>query len=168
MGKFAVVYIVKSCEKSGGRSFRMTPRCTWHYPTHRLSPGSKLFFRTVVGWLTCWVRSYDSWNMEHAAPGSELRAPRSSNASSVLPGPPAGGRGKDGRIHNDSSRYSTAAQREVTPLCLYLYICCHHFFVHLIFVSLVACLLHTGHRARRRTERRSVEARSRSATGGRG
>ena len=27
------------------------------------------------------------------------------------------------------SRCSTAAQREVAPLCLY--ICCHHFFVHL-------------------------------------
>ena len=33
--------------------------------------------------------------------------------------------GKAGRIHNDSSRYSTAAQREVASLCLY--ICCHRF-----------------------------------------
>ena len=58
---------------------------------HRFSPGSKLFFGTVVGWLTCWVRSHDSCDMEHAAPGSVLRASRSSNASSGLPGPPTGG-----------------------------------------------------------------------------
>ena len=51
----------------------------------------KVFFGTVVGWLTCWVRSYDSCDMEHAAPGSVLRASRSSNASSGLPGPPTGG-----------------------------------------------------------------------------
>ena len=51
----------------------------------------KLFFGTVVGWLTCWVRSYASCDMEHAAPGSVLRASRSSNASSGLPGPPTGG-----------------------------------------------------------------------------
>ena len=113
----------------------MTSRCTRQHLTHRFSPGSKLLFGTVVGWLTCWVRSYDSCDMEHAAPGSVLRASRSSNASSRLPGPPAGGRGKDGRIHNDSSRYSTAAQREVAPLCLYIY--CHHFFVH--FHSVLAC-----------------------------
>ena len=31
-----------------------------------------------------------------------------------------------------SSRHSPAAQREVAPLCLY--ICCHHFFVHLLVV----------------------------------
>ena len=103
----------------------MTPRYTHPHLTHRFSPGSKLFFGTVVGWLTCWVRSYGSCDMEHAAPGSVLRASRSSNASSGLPGPPAGGRGKDGRIHNDSSRYSPAAEREVASLCLY--ICCHHF-----------------------------------------
>jgi hypothetical protein len=51
----------------------------------------RVFFGTVVGWLTCWVRSYDSCDMEHAAPGSVLRASRSSNASSGLPGPPTGG-----------------------------------------------------------------------------
>ena len=51
----------------------------------------KVFFGTVVGWLTCWVRSYGSCDMEHAAPGSVLRASRSSNASSGLPGPPTGG-----------------------------------------------------------------------------
>ena len=96
----------------------MTSRCTHPRLTHRFSPGSKLFFGTVVGWLTCWVRSYDSCDMEHAAPGSVLRASRSSNASSGLPGPPAGGRGKDGRIHNSCSRCSTAAQREVASLCL--------------------------------------------------
>ena len=78
----------------------------------------KSVFGTVVGWLTCWVRSYDSYDMEHAAPGSVLRASRSPNASSGLPGPPAGGRGKDGRIHNSCSRCSTAAQREVASLCL--------------------------------------------------
>ena len=54
-------------------------------------PGSKLFFGTVVGWLTCWVRSYGSCDMEHAAPGSVLRASISSNASSGLAGPPTGG-----------------------------------------------------------------------------
>ena len=64
--------------------------------------------------------------MEHAAPaGSVFRASKSSNASSGLPGPPAGGRGNDGRIHDDQLRHSTAAQREVASLCLY--ICCHHF-----------------------------------------
>ena len=96
------------------------PACHSSFPTWL-----KSVFGTVVGWPTCWVRSYDSCDMEHAAPGSVLRASRSSNASSGPPGPPAGGRGKDGRIHNDSSRYSTAAQREVASLCLY--ICCHHF-----------------------------------------
>ena len=64
------------------------------------------------------VRLYGSCDMEHAAPGSVLRASISSNASSGLPGPPAGGRGKDGRIHNDCSRYSPAAQREVASLYL--------------------------------------------------
>ena len=103
----------------------MTSRCTPPRLPRRFSPGSKLFFGTVVGWLTCWVRSYGSCDMEHAAPGSVLRASRSRNASSGLPGPPAGGRGKDGPIHNDSSRYSPAAEREVASLCLY--ICCHHF-----------------------------------------
>ena len=94
----------------------MTPRCTHPALPHRFSPGSKLFFGAVVGWLTCWVRSYGSCDMEHAAPGSVLRASRSFNASPGLPGPPAGGRGKDGRMHNDSSRYSPAAQREVASL----------------------------------------------------
>ena len=103
----------------------MASRCKHQHLTHRFSPGSKLFFGTVVGWLTCWVRAYDSCDMKHAAPGSVLRASRSSNASSGLPGPPAGGRGKDGLIHNDKLRHSTAAQREVAPLCVY--ICCHHF-----------------------------------------
>ena len=103
----------------------MIPRHTRQQLTDRFSPGSTLFFGTVVGWLTCWVVSYDSCDMEHAAPGSVLRASRSSNASFGLPGPPAGGRGKDSRIHNDSARHSTAAQREVASLCLY--ICCHHF-----------------------------------------
>ena len=78
-------------KRSGGRSFHMTSRCTASRLPHRFSPGSKLFFGTVVGWLTCWVRSYDSCDMEHAAPGSVLRASRSSNASSGLPGPPTGG-----------------------------------------------------------------------------
>ena len=103
----------------------MASRCTHPRLPHRFSPGSKLFFGTVVGWLTCWIVPYGSCDMEHAAPRSVLRASRSSNDSSGLPGPPAGSRGKDGRIHNDSSRYSKAAQREVASLCLY--ICCHHF-----------------------------------------
>ena len=64
--------------------------------------------------------------MEHAAlVGSVLRASESPDASSGLPGPPAGGRGKDGRIHIDKLRHSTVALREVASLCLY--ICCHHF-----------------------------------------
>ena len=100
----------------------MTPRYTPPRLPHRFSPGSKLFFGTVVGWLTCWVRSYGSCDMEHAAPGSVLHASRPSNASSGLPGPPAGGRGKDGRIHNDCSRYSPAAQREVASLCCTLFV----------------------------------------------
>ena len=90
-GRDAVACTVKSCGKSGGRSFHMTSRWTHQHLTHRFSPGSKLFFGTVVGWLACWVRSYDSCDMEHAAPGSVLRASRSSNASSGLPGPPTGG-----------------------------------------------------------------------------
>ena len=53
------------------------------------------------------------------------RASGSSNASSGLLGTPTGGKGKDGRIHNDSSRHSTAAQREVASL--FLYIGRHHF-----------------------------------------
>ena len=122
MGNFAGASIVKSFEKSGGRSFHMTPRCTHPPLPHRFSPGSKLFFGTVVGWLTCWVRSYGSCDMEHAAPGSVLRASESSNASSGLPGPPVGGRGKDGRIHNSCSRWSTAAQREVASLCCALFV----------------------------------------------
>ena len=85
----------------------------------------KVLGGAVVSWLTCWVRSYGSCDMEHAAPGSVLRASRSSSASFGLPDPPAGGRGKDGRIHNDKLRHSTVAQREVASLCLY--ICCHHF-----------------------------------------
>ena len=99
----------------------------------------KCFFGTVVGWLTCWARSYDSCDMEHAAPGSVLRASRSPNASSGLPGPPAGGRGKDGRIHNSCSRSAAQRQseREVAPLCtvapLVFVHCSHHFFVHLHF-----------------------------------
>ena len=100
----------------------MTSRCTHPRLPHRFSPGSKLFFGTVVGWLTCWVRSYASCDMEHAAPGSVLHASRPSNASSRLPGPPAGGRGKDGRIHNSCSRCSTAAQREVASLCCALFV----------------------------------------------
>ena len=102
----------------------MASRCKHQHLTHRFSPGSKFGGGAVVAWLTCWIVSYDSCDMEHAAPGSVLRASRSSNASSGLPGPPTGGQDKDGRIHNDSSRYSTAAQREVASL--YLYICCHH------------------------------------------
>ena len=66
--------IVMSCGKIVRRSFHMTSRCTHPPLPHRFSPGSKLFFGTVVGWLTCWVRSYDSCDMEHAAPGSVLRA----------------------------------------------------------------------------------------------
>ena len=31
-----------------------------------------MFFGTVVGWLTCWIVSYASYDMEHAAPGSVL------------------------------------------------------------------------------------------------
>ena len=85
----------------------------------------KVFFGTVVGWLTCWVRSYDSCDVEYAAPGSVLRASRSPNASSGLPGPPAGGRGKDGRIHNEAHGIAQRLEQEVAPLCLY--ICCHHF-----------------------------------------
>ena len=69
----------------------MTSRYTHQHPTHRFSPGSKLFFGTVVGWLTCWIVSYDSCDMEHAAPGSVLRASNSSDASSGPPDPPAGG-----------------------------------------------------------------------------
>ena len=103
----------------------MASRYGHRHLTHRFSPGSKLFLGVVVSWLTCWVRSYESCDMEHAAPGNVLRASGSSNASSGPPGPPAGGRGKDGRIHNESSRYSTAAQRDVASLCLC--ICCHHF-----------------------------------------
>ena len=103
----------------------MVPRCTHPRFSHRLSPGSKLFFGMDVGWLTCWIVSYDSCDMEHAALGSVFRASESPEASSGLPGPPAGGCGKDGRIHNDKLRHSTAAQREVAPRCLY--ICCHHF-----------------------------------------
>ena len=34
---------------------------------------TKVVFGAVVGWLTCWVRSYGSCDMEHAAPGE--RAP---------------------------------------------------------------------------------------------
>ena len=109
---------VASCGNSGGRSFHMTPRYTQSRLPHRFSPGSKLFFGTVIGWLTCWIVSYASYDMEHAAPGSVLHASRSSNASSGLPGPPAGGRGKDGRIITISSRLSTAAEREVASLCL--------------------------------------------------
>ena len=122
----------------------MASRCTHPRLPHRFSPGSKLFSGTVVGWLTCWVRSYDSCDMEHAAPGSVFRASRSSNASSGLPGPPAGGRGKDGRIHNDSSRYSTEAQREVASLCLY--ICCHHF----LYISILCWRDNEQPRARTR------------------
>ena len=50
-----------------------------------------------------------------------------SNASSGLPTQPAGRRPRsdDGRIITMSPRHSTAAQREVASLCLY--ICCHHF-----------------------------------------
>ena len=55
--------------------------------------------------------------MEHAASGSVLRASRSSNVSSGLPGPPAGGRGKDGRIHNDSSRSMAQRLREKWRHC---------------------------------------------------
>ena len=103
----------------------MTSKCKQSRLPHRFSPGSKLFFVTAVGWLTCWVGPYDSCDMEHAAPRSVLRASGSANASSGLPGLPAGCRGKDVRIHNDSARYSTAAQQEVASLCLY--ICYHHF-----------------------------------------
>ena len=103
----------------------MVSRYMRQHLTHRFSPGSKLFFGTDVGWLTFWVVSYDPCDIEHAAPGSVLCASNSSNASSGLPGPPAGGRGKDGRIITISSRHSTAAQREVGSLCLY--ICCHPF-----------------------------------------
>ena len=90
-GRAEDAYTVMSCEKIGGRSFHMTSRCTPPRLPHRFSPGSKLFFGTVVGWLTCWVVSYASYDMEHAAPGSVLHASRPSNASSGLPGPPAGG-----------------------------------------------------------------------------
>ena len=145
-GRAEIAYIVMSCEKIVQR------RCTQSRLPHRLSPGSKLFFGTVVGWLTCWVRSYGSCNMEHAAPGSVLRVSRSSNASSGLHGPPAGSRGKDGRIHNDSSRYSTAAQREVAPLCLY--ICCQHFLYISILCWRAACV-------RARVPRPPIAARAR-------
>ena len=103
----------------------MMPRCTHPRLRHRFSPGSKLLFGTVVGWLTCWVMSYGSCDMEHAAPESVLRASKSPNASSELPGPPAGGRIKEGRYLTISSRHSTPAQLEAASLCLYF--CCHHF-----------------------------------------
>ena len=119
-GRAEIAYTVMSCEKIVGRSFHMTSRCKQSRLPQRFSPGSKLFFGTVVGWLTCWIVSYASYDMEHAAPGSVLHASRPSNASSRLPGPPAGGRGKDGRIHNDKLRHSPAAQREVASLCLYI------------------------------------------------
>ena len=90
----------------------------------------KVIFETIVGWLTCWVRSYGSCDMEHAAPGSVLRASRSSSASSRLPGPPAGG-GKDGRMYNDSSRCSTAAEREVASLCFV------HLLSHFLYISIL-------------------------------
>ena len=106
----------------------MTSRYTHQHLTHRFSPGSKLFFGTVVGWLTCWIVPYASYDIEHAAPGGVLHASRPSNASSRLPGPPAGGRGKDGRIHNDELRHSPAAQREVASLCLYIW---HHHFLYI-------------------------------------
>ena len=48
-----------------------------------------------------------TWSTPHAALGSVLHASESPDASSGLPGPPAGGRGKDGRIHNDKRRHST-------------------------------------------------------------
>ena len=118
----------------------MTSRYRHPRLPHRFSPGSKLFFGTVVGWLTCWVRSYGSCDMEHAAPGSVLRASRSSNASSGLPGPPAGGRGEDGRIHNDCSRYSPAAQREVASLCFV------HLLSHFLYISIVCVGVSLVHR----------------------
>ena len=123
----------------------MALRYRHQHHTRRFSLGSK--FGTVVRWLTCWVRPYGSCDMEHAAPGSVLRASKSSNASSGLPGPPAGGRCKDGRIRNDSSRYSPAAQREVAPMCLY--ICCHHF----LYISI---LCWRGRRRRRRARAREL------------
>ena len=68
--------------------------------------------------------------LRHGARRAAERAPcpgitESPDASSGLPGPPADGRGKDGRVHNDKLRHSSGAQREVESLCLY--ICCHHF-----------------------------------------
>ena len=58
-----------------------------------------------------------------------LRASKSSDASSGLPDPetPAGGRGKDGRIHNDKLMAHQAAQRDVASL--YLYIRCHFLYI---------------------------------------
>ena len=91
----------------------------------------KVVFWDGRRWLTCWVRSYGSCDMEHAAPGSVLRASRSSNASSGLPGPPSGGRGKDGQMHNDSSRYSPALSEKWRHFaCTSVVI----IFVHLYFV----------------------------------
>ena len=130
-----------SCEKIVRRSFHMTSRCTPPRLPHRFSPGSKLFFGTVVGWLTCWVRSYDSCDMEHAALGNVFRASRSSNASSGLPGPPAGGRGEDGRIHNDSSRLSTAAERKVASPCLYTDIITFLYISSLCWRALCRCAM---------------------------
>ena len=75
-----------------GRYFYMTSRYTHQHLTHRFSPGSKLFFRDsrrLAHLLE--IAPYDSCGMEHAASGSVLRASNSSDASSGLLGPPAGG-----------------------------------------------------------------------------
>ena len=66
----------------------------------------KHFFGTVVGWLTCRVGSYDSRDTENARLGNVLRASSSADASPGPPGPPEDGQGRDGRIHNVSSRYN--------------------------------------------------------------
>ena len=73
------------------RTISMTPRRTVAHLTRRFSPGSKLFLGTVVGWLTCWVVSYDSCDIAHAVLESVLRTSGAPDASSAPPGPPAGG-----------------------------------------------------------------------------
>ena len=90
----------------------------------------KRFFGAVVGWLTCRVGSYDSRDTEHARLGNVLRASSSADASPGLAGPPACGRGGDGRLHKVSSRCSAA---QMASLCC-LYILHHQNFVHPLFV----------------------------------
>ena len=95
----------------------MAPRCKHQHLTHRFSPGSKLFFGTVVGWLTCWVMSYGSCDMDNGVSTPRRGASCSVPRNHPTPAPDSPTRRQAAEVKmvgciTISPRHSTAAQEK--------------------------------------------------------